>query len=207
MLFLNTFAISLLLFIIRTTKSAALGAGGVWNENALKFKDFGIFSHNSRRSRNRCHRVQPIKSWGYQFPAKTIYVEAVIALQLGGRLTFMFHFDNDRDPRNLKLTTRYLLRSSSSPQQPWGMETDITKWKRTSYTRQYGWHQSINVVEMLAVSKHVVRQLKGHTKWLEIRVDIQGNATNEVTSCGHDIDDLMAENAHQLFVIAISVAE
>ena len=93
MLFLNTFAISLLLFIIRTTKSAALGAGGVWNENALKFKDFGIFSHNSRRSRNRCHRVQPIKSWGYQFPAKTIYVEAVIALQLGGRLTFMFHFE------------------------------------------------------------------------------------------------------------------
>ena len=51
------------------------------------------------------------------------------------------------------------------------------------------------------------KTVRNETKWLEIRVDIQGNATNEVTSCGHDIDDLMAENAHQLFVIAISVEE
>lgn len=207
MLVVGHWLVMTLLILIKSARPTAFDTAEFRNEKCVKLKHIGIISkHGSNRADLRVHRIE---SCGYQFPAEIVYLDNAIALS-DSIMTFMFHIENVRDPKNLRLTTTYLLHSPTSAQHPIKRVTDISNWKRESPTKQhpaYAWYRNINVVEQLVVNKRTVSHLNDFVKWMEIRVDIQGNATEEVTPCGPGIDEIMAENAHQLFVIAVPIED
>ena len=128
-----------------------------------------------------------------------------IALR-GRSITFLFNFESVQNPKHLRLNTQYFVHHIPALLSLLPLVKEITDWK--TQPKRYDWNQNLNVVDTLITDKRTTFQLRYQVpKWLEIRVDAIGCNAEEITPSGDGIDEVMADNAHQMYVIRIPIEE